>query len=349
MIRAVDLGQRFSLYLGKKATYSMTDKETPKLNPTGAAQLMEKQILVPVSGSRRSLRAVRYAAHASTFINDLHFVLFHVQPMISLYLQEEAVRDLHVRVELNRMKAKNEKAAMALLETCEAEMTSLGVAPDRIKLKTQIRRLGVAHDIIEYAQEKLYDAILIGRRRISGIQKMFSSCAASAILEQSQVLPVWLVDGSPASKNILIAVDGSESAMRAVDHAGFMVSGNPEVRVTLLHVTNSAQNYCEIDLDDSPEPEFVKIVEKGERACIDRFYPLALKKLRRMNLGENQVSYVSIEGGRYLGKTVVEYAEQNGFDTLIIGRTGMNRSFFMGSVSRQVINGVSESALWVVT
>ncbi len=77
---------------------------------------MEKQILVPVADCRRSLRAVRYAAHAASFVNKLHFVLFHVQPMISLYLQDEAKKDLHVRVELNKMKVKNEKAATTLLE-----------------------------------------------------------------------------------------------------------------------------------------------------------------------------------------------------------------------------------------
>ncbi|MCG8616442.1 MAG: universal stress protein [Desulfobacterales bacterium] len=309
---------------------------------------MEKQILVPVSDSRRSLRAVRYAAHATRFINDLHFVIFNVQPMISLYLQEEAVKDLHVRAELNKIKAKNQQSAMTLLESYKAEMISLGVDEECITLKTEVRKLGLAQDIIEYAQENLYDAILVGRQRISGIQKMFSSCVASAVLEGSQVLPVWMVDGTPSATNILIAVDGSESAMRAVDHAGFMVSKNPDVNVTLLHVTNSAQNYCTIDLDDSPEPEFVKIVEKGNQACIDQFYPLAIKKLRQMGLGEDQVRFESVQGGRRLGKTVVEYADKHNFDTLVIGRTGIDKAFLMGSCSRQIINGVSEGALWVV-
>jgi len=294
------------------------------------------------------LRAVKYAAHASQFINELRFVLFSVQPMISLYLQEEAVKNLHVRAELNKIKAKNQSSAMKLLESYKEEMISLGVDGERIELKTEVRKLGLAQDIIEYAQENLYDAILIGRQRISGIQKMFSSCVASAILERSQVLPVWLVDGNPSSKNILIAVDGSESAMRAVDHAGFMVSKNPDVKVTLLHVTNSAQNYCTIDLEDSPEPEFVKIVEQGNKACIDQFYPLAIKKLRQMGLEENQVRFETVEGSRRLGKTVVEYAEKKGFDTLVIGRTGIDKAFLMGSCSRQIINGVSEGALWVV-
>ena len=58
---------------------------------------MEKKILIPVEESVRSLRAVRYAVHAASFISELRFVLFHVQPMISLYLQDEAKKDLKVK------------------------------------------------------------------------------------------------------------------------------------------------------------------------------------------------------------------------------------------------------------
>lgn len=309
---------------------------------------MEKQILIPVADCRRSLRAVRYAAHIASFIDEVHFVLFHVQPMISLYLQDEAKKDLHVRAQLNKMKAKNKTAAMSILEKFRDEMCSLGVDESRIRLKTQVRQLGLAQDIIEYAQEKLFDAILMGRRQMSGIQKMFGSSVSSAVLERSQVLPVWLADGNPGAKKVLVAVDGSESALRAVDHVGFMVSGNPDVHLALLHVTNTAHNYCTIDLDESPEPEFIRIVEQGDRACIDQFYPLAMKKLRRMGLSEDQIRFETIEGSRRLGKNVADYAVENGFDTLVIGRTGIDRAFFMGSVSRWLINEVEECALWVV-
>ena len=43
---------------------------------------------------------------------------------------------------------------MALLEKYKEEMTGLGIPEERIELKTPVRRLGVAQDIIEFAQEK---------------------------------------------------------------------------------------------------------------------------------------------------------------------------------------------------
>ncbi|MDD9304418.1 MAG: universal stress protein [Desulfobacter sp.] len=226
---------------------------------------MEKKVLIPVADCRRTLHALKYGVHATSFVNNLYFVLFHVQPMISLYLEDEAKKDLHVRAKLNKLKAKNKAAAQAILEKFKGQMLELGVDESRIELKTQVRQLGVAQDIIEFAHENLFDAILIGRRRISGIHKIFASSVSSSVLERSQVLPVWMVDGVPSSCKIMVAVDGSESALRAIDHVGFMVSKNPDIELTLVHITNTAQNYCEIDLNISPDPELVEIRNSGKR------------------------------------------------------------------------------------
>jgi len=268
---------------------------------------MEKKILIPVENCRRSLRAVRYAVHSASFIKELHFVLFNVQPMISLYLEDEAQKDLKVRAELNNVKKANQANALSLLESYRDKMTGMGIPADRIELKTQVRQLGLAQDIIEYAQEKLFDAVLMGRRRLAGIQKVFTFSVSSSVLERSQIIPVWLVDGTPASKNLLVAVDGSASALRAVDHAGFMVSGNTDIQVTLLHVMNSARNYCTIDPDapeDTEDTEFEKIVSSGDRACIDQFYPLAMKKFEQMGLSRDQVRFETIKGSRRIGKAL---------------------------------------------
>jgi nucleotide-binding universal stress UspA family protein len=178
---------------------------------------MEKQVLIPVDQSRTALQAARYAARAASFIKDLHCVLFHVQAPVSLYLKEEAARDLHVRVQLNKALKKNEAAAMKILTQLKSEMTDTGFPQDRIRLLTRPRELGLAQDVIEYAQKNMMDAVVVGRRGVSGIQKFFDTSVSDAILERSQVIPVWLV-GKDASQDspekILVAIDGSEDALR---------------------------------------------------------------------------------------------------------------------------------------
>jgi len=121
---------------------------------------MEKRILMAVDDSRHSKNAIRYAGQLFALVDNLHFDLFHIQPMISSFLQEEARKDGQARKQLNRLLQANEKAAMALVEARREEMVGQGIPPDMIKCLTRKRNLGFAKDIIEFAQEKRYDAIM---------------------------------------------------------------------------------------------------------------------------------------------------------------------------------------------
>ena len=51
---------------------------------------MDKKILLAVDDSLHSKEAVKYAVAISSTVKDLHYVLFHVQPVISHYLLDEA-------------------------------------------------------------------------------------------------------------------------------------------------------------------------------------------------------------------------------------------------------------------
>ena len=44
----------------------------------------------------------------------------------------------------------------------------------------------------------------------------------------------------------------------------------------------------------------------------------------------------------------MDYAEKGDYRTLVVGRRGIDKSFFMGSVSRYMINNLSNGALWVI-
>ena len=309
---------------------------------------MQKKILIAVDNSRHSKNSIRYAADASSFITDLHYVLFHVQPMISTFLQQEARRDAESKRQLNRVQSENEKLAVSMLESYRDEMIDMGIAPDRIEMETRKRHLGYAKDILDFAQKNRYDAIVVGRRGVSRLVEMYSGSVTRDILEQSQVIPVWLIDGKVSAGKILAAVDGSDASLRLVDHVGFVLSGRPEAELTLLHITSNARNYCEIDLENHPNPELEKIVTRGDKACVDLFYSHALKNLKDAGLSEDRVHFEVVQGRRKIGNAILEFAKKGHFNTIAVGRRGLDKSFFMGSVSRRIIDRVSESALWVV-
>jgi len=309
---------------------------------------LNKKILLAVDNSRPSRAALTYAIQMSAMLPRLEYVLLHIQPMVSLFLKEEARTKASARKQLEKIAKRNAQFADDLLDEYRQEMLAKGIGADRIEIQTQPRDLGVAKDIIDTAQERQYDAIVVGRRGLSGIAKLYAGSITTDILEQSQVIPVWLVDGKVPPGDVLLAVDGSEASLRMVDHVSFMLSGNTTTSVTMLHVTNSAQNYCEIDLTEMDDPDFDDIVVRGDKACIDDFYPLAMQKFKDVDIAEDRVQYESVAGRRRIGKAIFDFARKGNFSTLVVGRRGIDKSFFMGSVSRHLINKVDEGALWVV-
>jgi nucleotide-binding universal stress UspA family protein len=249
---------------------------------------------------------------------------------------------------MEKISNRNARLAQSLLDEYQSDMIGRGIASDRIEGVTQERRLGFAKDIIEFAQQGKYDAIVVGRRGLSGIAKLYAGSVTANILEQSQVIPVWLVDGEAGAGEILVAVDGSEASLRVVDHVSFMMSADSETRMTLLHVAGNTRNTCEIEMEDPPDTELEDIIVRGDKACIDQFYARALEKFKQAGITGERVRFETIEGRRRIGKAVMDFAEKGDYHTLVVGRRGMNRSFFMGSVSRYMINNLSDGALWVV-
>ena len=309
---------------------------------------MNRKIVVAIDNTRPSKLALGYAVQMATRIKDLRFVLLHIQPMVSLFLKEEARTSALARKKMEKISNRNARLAQSLLDEYQSDMIGRGIASDRIEGVTQERRLGFAKDIIEFAQQGKYDAIVVGRRGLSGIAKLYAGSVTANILEQSQVIPVWLVDGEAGAGEILVAVDGSEASLRVVDHVSFMMSADSETRMTLVHVAGNARNTCEIEMEDPPDTELEDIIVRGDKACIDQFYARALEKFKQAGITGERVRFETIEGRRRIGKAVMDFAEKGNYHTLVVGRRGIDRSFFMGSVSRYMINNLSNGALWVV-
>ncbi len=309
---------------------------------------MKKKIMLAVDKTRPSKNAIRYAVQMSSNVNNLHFVLFHAQPGVSLFLQEEAQKSGKAKKQLDKVLSKNDTAARTLLEDYKTEMVEMGIVPDQIECVTKKRNMGFAKDILEFGQEGRYDAIVVGRRGLSRLAELYSGSVTTNILEQSQVIPIWLVDGEVKTGEILLAIDGSEASMRAVDHVSFILSDNPDASLTLLHITGNAQKYCEIDFDEEPNPELEEIIAQGDKACITQFYPRATKRFKDAGISEDRVKLEFTKGGRRIGKAILDFAQKRNYSTVVIGRRGIDKAFFMGSASRYMINKVSNGALWIV-
>ncbi|MFC1867547.1 universal stress protein [Thermodesulfobacteriota bacterium] len=308
---------------------------------------MEKRILIAVDGSIYSRKAVEYTVKMGSVIKGLNYTLLNIQPKISEFLIEDAMLDSKARSALKEVTAKNQQNALDLLDESKSIMIKLGIDEKSIETITQPVTRGTAKGILDYAKQSLCDAIVLGRRGISRLAEAFMGSVTNNVLEYTSVTPVWAIGGEVASSKMMLAIDGSESALRAVDHVSFVIGDNPDIEITLLHVTPRLRDYCTIEFDE--EGDIIEeVITQGDQRCVESFYTHAQQKFKEAGLKESQIEIKEITSTINIGKTIVDEAKKGNFGTVIIGRRGINNSFFMGSASRYVLTNITDCAVWLV-
>ena len=147
-------------------------------------------------------------------------------------------------------------------------------------------------------------------------------------------------------KKLLVPVDGSDHALKAIDFASDLAQ-KYEAEVVLLHVmTEIGSSRVPPELKSYMEVEHVEITERDiMRSVADEIVNRAVK--RAQDDGATKTAR-AVEVGDP-AETVVEYAKANGVDMIVMGRRGLGRfsSALMGSVSQKV-GHLAECALTTV-
>jgi nucleotide-binding universal stress UspA family protein len=129
---------------------------------------------------------------------------------------------------------------------------------------------------------------------------------------------------------ILIAIDGSEAARRAVVAVAGLVPKTLALKAVLLNVRQGPAYFGEL-----PPFDFESI-ERAQKQIQDTMLQDALTHARRAGLVE-----VSIEAAvGDVAAEIVHFAQNGGFDQIAMGTHGRNAlgSLFVGSVAQRVIH-----------
>ena len=171
---------------------------------------------------------------------------------------------------------------------------------------------------------------------------------SSKLLEYCRVCPVWVVEGKVTSNRVLVAIDSSDNALRAVDHVGFMLAGT-DAPVTLFHTMRHLRRFVPQEvLDEAPELEELWKTKAGQE--IEPFMNKAKEMLLQAGLNESQITKKVVDGSRSAASDILDEARNNGYGTIVMGRRGLSgvREFFMGSVSSKVLHSSTRMATWIV-
>ena len=270
------------------------------------------KILWSTDFSDEAQEALLYAgAFAKMF--DAKIIALHVVPDISPALYDAA---LVVKGEL-------EKRMAFVKEEAQKKFDSLKKAKN-LEFKALVKEGNAAKKIIETAEEEKADLIVLGRRGLSAIEKLFIGSVANQVLRSSPI-PLLLTKkktGIPRFKKILVPTDFSEQEEVERDFAWKLAKGFNSA-LTLLHV---------LELHD---------YEFTPRA-LDEMFDAVEKRFKQREKKEKEDIPVFEDVYRAINAAVgiVDYADTHKFDMIVISTCVQSKieRFFLGSTTEKVIS-----------
>jgi nucleotide-binding universal stress UspA family protein len=148
------------------------------------------------------------------------------------------------------------------------------------------------------------------------------------------------------NQDILIAVDESENAERAVAYVARLLGGRNGFRVTILHIIQN------------PEEDYFPNLREREqwlekyRARLDRRLETYRKILVDAGFDPARITVsCKLLSCPSLAECILAEREVGQYATIVVGRQGKSRKerFLFGSVSSKIVNHASNCTVWVVS
>ena len=292
------------------------------------------KILLALDGSDQALEATRYASQLFS-PNRIEVVLFHVTTEIperfwdvekdpALILKEASLRD---------WRDQQKKKIKELMERARQLFLDRGVPEDGVRIKIQDRQVGIARDIIHESQGN-YNAVILGRWGMSLWTDFLWGSIAEKLIGSLTHLPLCVVGGTPQVGKLLVGLDTSEGAMRAVDYVGTIVNG-ADWEVTLFHAIRT------------PDEDILQ----RTRESMESVFEEGCRRLEKAGLSPSQITTRLATGVLSRAGAIIAEALKGGYGTIVVGRRGLSyvEEFSMGRVSNKIIHMAKELAVWVVS
>jgi nucleotide-binding universal stress UspA family protein len=149
-----------------------------------------------VDKSANSLKAVNYVAR--NINHKAAVTLFSVLPdptpacdldgpsLIPLF--KENMKNFCINEEVETA------AVEGFMDEAKKTLVKAGFTSNNVATRARKKRRGIAKDILKEAKRGSYDTVVIGRRGLSGINKLFTSSVSGEVLGQAKDVSVVVVD-----------------------------------------------------------------------------------------------------------------------------------------------------------
>ena len=155
------------------------------------------------------------------------------------------------------------------------------------------------------------------------------------------------------TKKILVAVDGSDNAMKAVEFVGDTIGESKEFEVTLCCIVEARSGLLEHGHMGVEQPDdedwLARQREKVESQVINPGQRILTEKGVAANAIHICTRLVS-DAHSDAALAIIEEARSGNFDIVVLGRRGLSmlKEFLLGSVTSKVVHHLEDRAVWIV-
>lgn len=284
---------------------------------------MQRHLLVTVSEREDGLFGVRFIASFFTSKEDIKITLLYTTPRVTSPWDHDMMK-----TDTQTKKALTE--GRQALDRAKEHLVKQGFDANQVVAKIQERRISKIMEIIHEGAKGLYDAVILGRRGLSWLERAFDESVTKGLLEKECDFPIWVCRRPDLERrNVLACVDGSPASHRMIDHIAHILGQEKQQGVTLLAVGKRGR------IDDK---DVETILATCREVLIGRGLPS--ERILLKPIEEAPVS-----------KVILKEADEGRFAAVAVGRTGTGqglvKKLFVGSVSQALFQELHGAALWL--
>jgi nucleotide-binding universal stress UspA family protein len=155
---------------------------------------------------------------------------------------------------------------------------------------------------------------------------------------------------------ILVAIDDSEGAMKAVDFVARLFAGMGDAKITVLHVISNLPAPLWDDghiLTDEERKAREEVIDKwlsNQKLILQPMFEKAVQILAQKGISSARIETKTITDSLDVAEKILYEMKEGGYQMLAMGRYGYSKAkrLVMGSVANAVVNRGSGLAVCII-
>ena len=307
---------------------------------------MEKKILVAIDGSVYSSNSLDYLIRLFAGTPDISMELLSIISMSATdqnwMFDVDPLRSTTPAVERRTASAKR------YLRDAKERLLRNGFKSEQVTYTTKISSISIAKTLHQYANEKLFDAVLIGRRGMGMVGEMFFGSVSAELIEKCHDTPLWIIDGEVISARFLLAVHFMPQSLLAADHLAYITNSNHNIRINLYH--------SDPIFGSKPSNDPKQFHQKWDKSWCDKnldfdnyLFGAHTVVLTEGKILPDQIKQLKVHKNLDASHDLLRQAKLHGCGTIVIGRRGANTpKGLLGGVSDRTMKNAENIAVWLV-